>query len=42
MRDWRDLNDDGVIDSVEGMFAEEILCSSREEFGAWSLNHKVK
>ena len=31
MRDWMDLNDDGEIDSIEMMFAEEMLCTSREE-----------
>lgn len=31
MRDWRDLNGDGVIDSSEEMFADEMLCTSREE-----------
>lgn len=31
MRDWRDLNGDGIIDSVETMFEEEMLCTSRKE-----------
>ena len=31
MRDWMDLNGDGEIDSSEMMFAEEMLCTSREE-----------
>ena len=31
MRDWMDLNDDGEIDSIEMKFAEEMLCTSREE-----------
>lgn len=31
MRDWRDLNGDGVIDGSEKMFADEMLCTSREE-----------
>ena len=31
MDDWMDLNDDGVIDASERMFADEMLCSSREE-----------
>ena len=30
MRDWMDLNGDGEIDSSEMMFAEEMLCTSRE------------
>lgn len=34
MRDWMDLNDDGKIDSTEMMFAEEMLCASREEHEA--------
>ena len=34
MRDWMDLNDDGEIDSIEMMFAEEMLCTSREEHEA--------
>lgn len=34
MRDWMDLNGDGVVDSAEAMFAEEILCGSREEHEA--------
>ena len=31
MRNWMDLNGDGEIDSVERMFAAELLCTSREE-----------
>ena len=31
MRDWMDLNGDGKIDGSEMMFAEEMLCISREE-----------
>ena len=31
MRDWMDLNGDGEIDGSEMMFAEEMLCTSREE-----------
>lgn len=31
MRDWRDLNGDGVIDGMEMMFADEMLCTSKEE-----------
>lgn len=34
MRDWMDLNNDGEIDSIEMMFAEEMLCTSREEHEA--------
>ena len=34
MRDWMDLNDDGEIDSIEMMFAEKMLCTSREEHEA--------
>lgn len=34
MRDWMDLNGDGEIDSSEKMFAEEMLCTSREEYEA--------
>ena len=29
MRDWMDLNGDGEIDSIEMVFAEEMLCTSR-------------
>ena len=36
MRDWMDLNGDGEIDSIEMMFAEEMLCTSREEHEALS------
>ena len=31
MKDWMDLDGDGKIDSTEMMFAEEMLCTSREE-----------
>ena len=31
MRDWMDLNGDGKVDGSEMMFAEEMLCTSREE-----------
>ena len=31
MRDWMDLNGDGEIDDAELMFAEEMLCGSKEE-----------
>lgn len=31
MRDWMDLNGDGEIDGAERMFANEMLCDSREE-----------
>ena len=34
MRDWMDLNGDGKIDGTEMMFAEEMLCTSREEHEA--------
>ena len=34
MRDWMDLNGDGEIDNIEMMFAEEMLCTSREEHEA--------
>ena len=34
MRDWMDFNGDGEIDSTEMMFAEEMLCTSREEHEA--------
>ena len=34
MRDWMDLNGDGEIDRIEMMFAEEMLCTSREEHEA--------
>lgn len=34
MKDWMDLNGDGEIDSVEMMFAEEMLCASGEEHEA--------
>lgn len=27
MRDWRDLNGDGIIDGAEMMFADEMLCT---------------
>lgn len=31
MRDWMDFNGDGEADGAERMFAEEMLCGSREE-----------
>ena len=31
MRDWMDFNGDGELDGAERMFAEEMLCGSREE-----------
>ena len=31
MRDWMDFDGDGEVDSCERMFAEEILCTSKEE-----------
>ena len=34
MRNWMDLNGDGEIDGTEMMFAEEMLCTSREEHEA--------
>jgi len=34
MKDWMDLNGDGEIDGAEMMFAEEMLCTSREEHEA--------
>ena len=34
MRDWMDLNGDGKIDGSEMIFAEEMLCTSREEHEA--------
>ena len=34
MRNWMDLNGDGKIDGAEMMFAEEMLCTSREEHEA--------
>lgn len=34
MRDWMDFNDDGIVDDLELMFAEEMLCTSREEHKA--------
>lgn len=34
MRDWMDFNGDGRIDGTEMMFAEEMLCGSREEHEA--------
>ena len=40
MKDWMDLDGDGKIDSTEMMFAEEMLCTSREEHKAlfgWML-----
>ena len=34
MRNWMDLNGDGEIDGAEMMFAQEMICSSREEHEA--------
>ena len=34
MRDWMDFDGDGEVDSCERMFAEEILCTSKEEHEA--------
>ncbi len=34
MRNWMDLNGDGEIDGMEMMFAQEMICSSREEHEA--------
>jgi hypothetical protein len=34
MRNWMDLNGDGEIDGTEMMFAQEMICSSREEHEA--------
>ena len=34
MKNWMDLNSDGKIDGTEMMFAEEMLCTSREEHEA--------
>ena len=34
MKNWMDLNGDGKIDGTEMMFAEEMLCTSREEHEA--------
>ena len=34
MKDWMDLNGDGKMDGTEMMFAEEMLCTSREEHEA--------
>ena len=34
MKNWMDLNSDGKIDDTEMMFAEEMLCTSREEHEA--------
>ena len=31
MRDWMDFNGDGELGGAERMFAEEMLCGSREE-----------
>lgn len=31
MRDWRDLNGDGIIDGAEMMFADEMLCTGKDE-----------
>ena len=34
MKNWMDLNSDGKIDGTEMMFAEEMICTSREEHEA--------
>jgi hypothetical protein len=34
MKDWMDINGDGEIDGAEMMFAEEMLCTSKEEHKA--------
>ena len=34
MRNWMDLNGDGEIDGTEMMFAQEMICSSKEEHEA--------
>lgn len=34
MMDWMDFNSDGEVDGAEMMFAEEMLCTSREEHEA--------
>ena len=34
MRDWMDFDGDGEVDSSESMFAEEMLCTSKEEHEA--------
>ena len=34
MRNWMDVNGDGEIDGTEMMFAQEMICSSREEHEA--------
>lgn len=34
MKDWMDFNGDGEIDGAEMMFAEEMLCTTREEHEA--------
>ena len=34
MKNWMDLNSDGKIDGAEMMYAEEMLCTSREEHEA--------
>ena len=31
MKDWMDFNGDGEVDGTERFFADEMLCSSREE-----------
>ena len=31
MKEWMDFNGDGEVDSTERFFADEMLCSSREE-----------
>ena len=32
--DWMDFNNDGEVDAAEEFFAEEMLCSSKEEHEA--------
>ena len=34
MKNWMDLNGDGEMDGAEMMFAEEMLCTSREKHEA--------
>ena len=34
MKDWMDFDGDGEVDGVDMMFAEEMLCSSKEEHEA--------
>lgn len=31
MKDWMDFNGNGEVDSTEKIFADEMLCASREE-----------